>query len=139
MPSFSRAYKVRFEDCDVAGIVFFPRYVLMLHRFFEDWLSEGLGASLRTMHEIEKTGLPAVKLEIQFKKPSRLEETLEWFLGVQKLGNSSVHLDIEVRCGNEERLTFQYVVACTSLGGTTIQPQRIPPELRNKIAFFTKE
>jgi len=138
MPLFTREYTVRFEDCDLAGIVFFPRYVLMLHRFFEDWLADGVGVSLRTMHEIEKIGFPVVKLDIQFKKPSRLEETLEWLLEVQRLGNSSVHLNIQVRCGSEERLTFQYIVACTALGGTTIQPQSIPMELRRKIEFFVE-
>jgi acyl-CoA thioesterase FadM len=32
MTRFSREYKVRFEDCDLAGIVFFPHYFLMLNR-----------------------------------------------------------------------------------------------------------
>jgi len=33
---------VRFADCDPAGIVFFPQYLVMLNTLVEQWFDEGL-------------------------------------------------------------------------------------------------
>ena len=43
MARFIRTGKVRFEDCDSAGILFYPNYFLMLNRLIEDWFADALG------------------------------------------------------------------------------------------------
>lgn len=136
MTIFKQKYKVRFEDCDYAGIVFYPRYILMLHRFFEDWFSDGLKLSLGTMHEHLKIGFPTVKLETQFKRASRLEDILDWTLQVQKIGSSSATLNIEVTCKKEIRLLIQIVVVCTALVEGGIQLQPIPQDIREKMKTY---
>ena len=41
--AFTTERRVRFADCDAAGIVFFPRYFEMLNALVEDWFTQGLG------------------------------------------------------------------------------------------------
>ena len=130
MPSFCRSYKVRFEDCDPAGIVFYPNYILMLHRFFEDWCGDGLRYSLGKMHGLHHLGFPTVKLKVLFKKPSRLEEVLEWSLHVRKVGSKSLTLDITVNCGGEPRLAIEKTVVCVDLLGGDVISRAIPSDIR---------
>ena len=40
--SFTTTRKVRFEHCDPAGIVFYPRYFEMINGTVEDWFEEDL-------------------------------------------------------------------------------------------------
>ena len=47
---FTVERRVRFADCDAAGIVFFPRYFEMLNGVVEDWFAGPLGASFRELH-----------------------------------------------------------------------------------------
>ena len=54
MPAFVRSYPVRFEDCDGAGIVFYPRLVLLVNRVIEDWFADGLGVDFRELHEARR-------------------------------------------------------------------------------------
>lgn len=135
MASFIRSYKVRFEDCDPAGIVFYPSYILMLHRLFEDWCAEGLGVSLGDMRQ-KHYGLPIINLAVKFKKASLLEETLSWSLTVRKLGKKALTLGVSVRCGDEERLAIELVIVCVDLIENGIASRKIPADILAKMEAF---
>lgn len=139
MPSFVRRYKVRFEDCDPAGIVFYPSYILMLHRLFEDWCAEGLNLSLGNMHQMHNIGFPIVNLLVKFKKASRLEETLSWHLEVRKLGTKSLTLGVSVSCQDEERLEIELTVVCVDLIESGVASRQIPADIRARMEDFLVE
>lgn len=75
MTRFVRLYKVRFEDCDSAGIVFYPNYFLMLNRLIEDWFADALGVPWGVMHHERKLGVPTASMQVAFTK-SRRGQTL---------------------------------------------------------------
>lgn len=76
MPTFMTKTKVRFAHCDVAGIVFYPRYFEMLNAAVEDWFEYELGCDFNTMHQIRRLGVPTVKLDVEFLAPSKLNDQL---------------------------------------------------------------
>jgi 4-hydroxybenzoyl-CoA thioesterase len=130
MARFTRSYKVRFEDCDSAGIVFFPNYFLMLNRLIEDWFDEALQVSLGTLHHQLKMGVPLVEIHIVFKKPSLLEEILDWSLEVRKLGSRSLTLGIMVSCGGEERIEIETTLVSVNLIPDGVASREIPADIR---------
>ena len=130
MARFTRSYKVRFEDCDSAGIVFFPNYYLMLNRLIEDWFAEALHVSLGTLHHQRKTGVPLVEIHTVFRKPSLLEEVLEWSLEVRKLGSRSLTLGVNVSCGGEERIEIETTLVAANLVSGGVASREIPPDIR---------
>ena len=136
MSNFTRPYKIRFEDCDPAGIVFYPRYILMLHRFFEDWFDEGLGHSIGTMNVNRKIGFPVVSLQVRFQKPSRLEEILDWSLAVVRISGKSVNLTTNATCDGENRLVFEITVVSVDLAADGISSRTIPPDIREEMEKF---
>lgn len=139
MANFSRSYRIRFEDVDPAGIVFYPRYILMLHRFFEDWCDSGLNFSLRTMHFVKKVGFPLVNLQVAFQKPSRLEEVLDWSLFISKIGSKSLDLTITAKCDGEPRLKILYTIVAVEVSGDTIVSIPIPDDVRSAMNNFLPE
>lgn len=139
MSSFTKAYKIRFEDVDPAGIVFYPRYILMLHRFFEDWFDSGLGFSLGRMNIDRKTGFPLVNLQVSFQKPSRLEEELDWSLHISKFGSKSLDLTIAAQCDGETRLKVLYTIVAVDLTGDDIVSTPIPDDVRAAMLRFLPE
>ena len=46
---FQALRRVRFSDCDPAGIVFFPRYLVMLGGVVEEWFERGLSNTFALM------------------------------------------------------------------------------------------
>ena len=99
---FRRFELIRFQHCDPAGIVFYPRYVEMINATVEDWFDH-IGLSFADIHGPMNIAIPAVSLNVEFKAPSRLAERIELQLTVERIGTSSVNLAIDAIHGGEQR------------------------------------
>lgn len=139
MHRFTRISKVRFEDCDLAGIVFYPNYIRMLTRLTEDWFSEALCVPWGIMHQERKLGFPTVDLQVAFKNASRLDEMLEWSLEVLKLGSRSLTIGVSARCQGEERLSIKMTMVSVNLVPGGISSRVIPADIRAGMKHFLTE
>ena len=130
---FTTERRVRFADCDAAGIVFFPRYFEMLNGVVEDWFAGPLQTSFRELHVDRRVSVPTAAVEARFIAPSRLEDELTFALTVTKLGRSSCSLRHRISSGGalrfEARQTFVYV-------GLSLKPEPWPADLRARIAPY---
>lgn len=97
--------KVRFQHCDPAGIVFYPRYYEMLNAVVEDYFDQVIEHDFNRLHVETGTGVPTVHLETRFHAPSRLGETLTFELAVRAVGRTSLTLHTRACCDTELRLT----------------------------------
>ncbi|MFY9509382.1 MAG: thioesterase family protein [Rubrivivax sp.] len=132
-PAFSAQRQVRFSDCDPAGIVFFPQYFVMLNGFVEQWFDEGLGIAYAGLVGQRRTGLPTVRLEVDFTAISHHGDRLTLRLAVEKLGRSSLVLSHEfLGAGDQLRLRARQVIVCTSLD--THKAEALPQDVRTAIA-----
>jgi 4-hydroxybenzoyl-CoA thioesterase len=125
---FESARTVRFADCDPAGIVFFPQYLVMVNTLVEQWFDDGLRVPYAELIGTRRTGLPTVRLEADFTAISRHGERLLQRLALARLGRSSLTLRHEFFGGDEPRMRAVQVLVCTSLD--THRPQPIPDDLR---------
>jgi 4-hydroxybenzoyl-CoA thioesterase len=133
---FVRERRIRFSDCDPAGIVFFPQYFVMLNGLVEDWVDEALRVGYRNLVVGRRVGLPTVRLEADFKAVSYLGDPVALSLEVERIGQRS--LTLRVRCtgqGLEDlRMSIRQVIVTTSL--ETHRPIDIPSDLREAIERF---
>jgi 4-hydroxybenzoyl-CoA thioesterase len=125
---------VRFADCDPAGIVFFPQYLVMLNTLAEEWFDQGLHIPYAGLIGARRTGLPTVRLEVDFTAISRHGDTLRQRLSVAKLGRSSMTLAVEFLGDTELRLRARQVLVCTSLD--THRPIPLPGDVRAALTPF---
>jgi 4-hydroxybenzoyl-CoA thioesterase len=131
---FETQRTVRFADCDPAGIVFFPQYMVMLNTLVEEWFDAGLRIPYAGLIGDRRTGLPTVRLEVDFTAVSRHGEVLTQRVGVARLGRSSLHLRHEFLGGGALRLRAGQVLVCTSL--VTHKPQPLPDDVRAALAPY---
>ncbi|MGP9565962.1 acyl-CoA thioesterase [Halomonas sp. AOP5-B2-8] len=103
--TFTSQRKVRFQHCDPAGIVFYPRYFELINSVVEDWFEEVVQHDFNQLHIESGTGVPTAAIDTQFHAPSRLGELLNFELTVQAVGRSSLDLKIVAYCGEQKRLT----------------------------------
>ena len=130
---FTTERRVRFADCDAAGIVFFPRYFEMLNGVVEDWFAGPLQVSFRELHVNRRVSVPTAAVEARFIAPSRLEDKLTFALTVTRLGRSSCSLRHRISAGGTLRFeasqTFVYV-------GLSLKPEPWPEDLRARMANY---
>jgi 4-hydroxybenzoyl-CoA thioesterase len=125
---------VRFADCDPAGIVFFPQYLVMLNTLVERWFDEALRIPYAQLLGARRTGLPTVRLEVDFTAVSRHGDLLTQRLEVERAGRSSLVLVIHFSGAGELRLRARQVLVCTSLDTHRAQP--LPHDLRVALAPY---
>ena len=136
MTTFSRDMRVHFEDCDPAGIIFYPRFFALVNRLVEDWFADELGASFKSLHLDQRKGVPTVQFACDFQSPLRLGDTAQMRLTVAHLGASSCQLLIEARLGDAPAAKFEQTIVYTDLQAMKSEPW--PAELRANITRFTK-
>lgn len=130
--AFRRSELVRFQHCDPAGIVFYPRYVEMVNATIEDWFAAVIGISFAEIHTTLETALPARSLALDFRSPSRIGEVLEFSVAVTKLGTSSLGLTITARHADEIRFVADMVLV--HVPKASFRPAPWPERFRTAIA-----
>jgi len=133
--TFSRDIRIRFQHCDPAGIVFYPRYFEMFNQVVEDWFSDDLKMPFQTMHLEQKLGVPIVRAECDFISASRIGETVTFSLQVQHIGRKSFRLGITARMGEEIRLQALLTLASVTLG-EPLKGTEIPNRLRTAMTPY---
>ena len=68
MNRFTRDVTIRFEHCDPAGLMFYPRFFALVNETVEDWFA-ALGHSFKTLHIDQRKGVPTVRFEAEFVAP----------------------------------------------------------------------
>ncbi|MGR3463573.1 acyl-CoA thioesterase [Limimaricola sp.] len=129
--SFTTTRKVRFEHCDPAGIVFYPRYFEMLNACIEDWFDERLGHSFGAIHVDGGFAVPTARCEVRFTAPSRIGDPLALSLRPIRLGRSSLDLEIDITSGEEARLHAAFTLV--HVAQATGRPVGWPEPLRDAI------
>ena len=133
MSAFRVPRRIRFSDCDPAGIVFYPQYFVMFNGLMEDWVDGPLGIGFADLVARRRIGLPTVRLEADFRAVSRFGDDVVLSLEVERLGGKSLTLALQCRAAGdgELRMAMRQVVVTTSL--ETHAAIDVPADLRAAI------
>lgn len=136
MSAFATERRIRFSDCDPAGIVFYPQYFVMFNGLVEDWFDGPLELGFHRLITDRRIGLPTVRVEAEFKAISRFGERVLLGLDVERLGERSLTLALTCTAAQtrELRMQLRQVIVCTSLD--THSSISIPPDVRAAIVRF---
>jgi 4-hydroxybenzoyl-CoA thioesterase len=130
--AFSTERRIRFSDCDPAGIVFYPQYFVMFNGAMEDWV-DAIGIGFENLVAQRRIGLPSVRIEADFQAVSRMGDRVNLVLDVERVGEKSITL--AWRCVSadigEVRMAMKQVVVTTSLETHKAVP--IPADFRAAI------
>lgn len=126
--SFTLTQKVLFKHCDLAGIVFYPRYFEMLNDCVEAFFDTVLAYPFEAIHLVG--GIPTVQIMSTFTAPSRHGDILEIELSCVRLGRASLDLKFIVQCEQEIRIEANSTVVFVNKSGKS---ENWPPALRQEI------
>lgn len=129
--------KLRFADCDPAGIAFYPRLLEHVNGVVEDWFDGPLGYSFQDMHAVRQRGIPTVALNVDFMRPAELGDVIEWCLTVKSLTRSSLTLTVvATRPDGEELMRAEPTIVHTNFELDPPKSDPFPDVLRKKIEIY---
>jgi 4-hydroxybenzoyl-CoA thioesterase len=132
---FRYTLRVRFDDVDHVGIVYYPRFFHYFHLAFEELFIARLGggaAAYRDLIENRHVGFPAVHSEADFKSPLRFGDMVEIELTAPHVGQKSItfHYTASKVDGNEHTLAAEGRVTTAVLDMQTFRSMTLPDDLR---------
>ena len=129
---FISAYKIRFDDVDGAGVLYYPRYFHFCHQTLEDSFdSADAPLSYPELIHGRRLGVPTVAIESNFKAPLEHGDTAIVTMVVEKIGTSSLTLGFKIdrESDSTERFTARITTVLTDLDAWKSAP--FPDDLRS--------
>jgi acyl-CoA thioester hydrolase len=91
--------RVYYEDTDAGGVVFYANYLKFFERGRTEWLRR-LGVNQTQLADSAKLIFVVKNVEIQYRKPARLDDLLTIQSDITRLGRASIHFrQAAVRAG----------------------------------------
>lgn len=126
---FQTTHRIRFSECDSAGIIFYPQYFVLFNDLLETWIDSLLPGGFAALISKRRCGVPTVHLEAEFTAISRMGDDVTLSLEVSRLGTRSITLALA--CADQDgklRMSVKQTVVTMSL--ETYRAIPIPQDLR---------
>jgi len=128
--AFTSVQKIRFDDVDGAGIVYYPQYFHLCHKAFEDFFDESEGFSYPQLINELRRGFPTVAIESNFSAPLGYGDAAAVDLTLKKIGRSSASLSYKIRRQQDDVLCFSACITLVFMDLDNHQVLPIPDDIR---------
>lgn len=131
MIPFRWASRVYWEDTDGGGIVYYANYLRFLERARTEWL-RSLGYSQRVLAEEPGIVFAVVSLNIEYRKPAKLDDELIITCQPQAEGAATIAFAQQIyreggaASGGADKLLVEASVRVACLDARTLRPKRLP-------------
>ncbi|MDE2030363.1 MAG: tol-pal system-associated acyl-CoA thioesterase [Alphaproteobacteria bacterium] len=123
------AARVYYEDTDAGGIVYHANFLRFAERGRTEYL-RALGFDHHQVRNDHNLMLVVRHIEIDYRAPGKLDDTLDIATEVLEYGNTSLTMRQAVRRG--ETVLADMKVVCVAVGGSG-KAVRIPEELKRML------
>jgi acyl-CoA thioester hydrolase len=127
--TFRHAQRVYWDDTDGGGVVYHGSYVRMLDRARAEWL-HALGIGQQAL-QADDIVLAVRAMELDFRKPARLDDALEIDVRVSELRPASLTVLQELSRAGEGLVSARVRLAC--LQASTFRPRALPDGLAHAL------
>ncbi len=128
--SFTSVQKIRFDDVDGAGIVYYPQFFHICHAAFEDFFDTAAPLSYPELVRQQRLGFPTVEIQSSFKAPLIYGDVAVVELEVARIGNSSIVFRYRIRRKRDVVLCFTADITKVMINLDTQQAQPISDSFR---------
>jgi len=128
-------HRVRWGDCDPAGIIYTPKVLDYAVELVEVWNREVLGANWMKLNFEMGMGTPTVRAEVDFISPPAPDHEIISEIRVEKLGNSSITFLINGRDESGAEIYQARLVSCL-IAQPDFKSIPFPDEFRARITAY---
>ncbi len=129
--AFTSLLKIRFDDVDGAGIVYYPQFFHLCHKAFEDFFDDAASVSYPQLINDQRRGFPTVAIQSDFSAPLRYGDIALVKLSIGKIGRTSAIFHYEIRRKRDSKLCFsaQITKVFMNLDNNKVLP--VPDDMRS--------
>ena len=132
---FKTSVRVRWMECDAQGIVYNGAYLGYLEIGQAEYY-RNLGFAIYTIPESGYIDFAVVKSTIEFKAPAKVDEIIELYVRVSKIGHSSLTLNMEIYSQESNRLLTDIETIYVGYDAATESSKPVPDDVRRLVTNY---
>lgn len=126
--------RIRFSDCDPAGIAFFGAWFTLANAAIEDFFETALGVDFHHLHAHRRISTGFAHAEADWFTPGRMGDRVLFTPLVTRIGGASYSTTLHAHRGETELVRFRFVNVATALDAA--RPIPLPEDLRAALARY---
>ena len=134
---FSCELRVRWGECDAQGIVFNAQYMNFIEVAQAEYF-RNLGIRLYDADSRGRFDLATVKATLEYMAPARVDDMLEIYMGVARIGNSSLTLKAEIYLADGAQPIHSAEAVYVNYDAELGKARAVPDDARRLIADFER-
>jgi YbgC/YbaW family acyl-CoA thioester hydrolase len=134
--AFTSVQKIRFDDVDGAGIVYYPQFFHLCHAAFEDFFDNAAPVSYPELVRDRRLGFPTVHIESEFKAPLAYGDVAVVELTIKDLGRTSLTFGYDIRRKRDGVLCFHAEIKTVLVDIDKLKPLALSEEFRKIFSRF---
>ena len=135
MAAFRHSLRVRYQECDPQGVVYFARYP----EYYDITLTEMFRAAIGSYQSMVDAGTDLVVAEqsARYRAPARFDDVVEVALTVGRLGTTSMLSSY--RIARDDELLVEGDVRHVCIDVATKAKKPLPDDIRAALAAYAPE
>jgi acyl-CoA thioester hydrolase len=131
---FRHRLRVRWSECDLQGVVFYPNYLAYFDHLLTELWREAVGSYAR----IQELGIDLVVAEagIRYRVAARFDEEIELKATISRLGTTSMTLDLTAERVEDGVLLAEGELRHVFVDPGTFQKREMPDQVREQLSRF---
>jgi acyl-CoA thioester hydrolase len=131
---FRHRLRVRWSECDLQGVVFYPNYLAYFDHLLTELWREAVGSYAR----IQELGIDLVVAEagIRYRVSARFDEEIELKAMISRLGTTSMTMDLTAERVGDGALLAEGELRHVFVDPQTFQKREMPEQVREQLSRF---
>jgi acyl-CoA thioester hydrolase len=131
---FRHRLRVRWSECDLQGVVFYPNYLAYFDHLLTELWREAVGSYAR----IQELGIDLVVAEagIRYRVSARFDEEIELKATISRLGTTSMTMDLTAERVGDGVLLAEGELRHVFVDPQTFEKREIPERVREQLTRF---
>ena len=132
---FKHTLRVRWRECDIQGIAYYGSYIDFIDVAQAEYF-RNLGILTHQANGRKVFDLAAVKVTLEYKSPARMDELIDIFLRVEKIGRTSIDKRSEIYRSDTDELLCSGQTISVNFDSALGKSRDVPAEIRDIIDKF---
>jgi acyl-CoA thioester hydrolase len=131
---FRHRLRVRWSECDLQGVVFYPNYLAYFDHLLTELWREAVGSYAR----IQELGIDLVVAEagIRYRVSARFDEELEIKAIISRLGTTSMTMDLTAERVEDGMLLAEGELRHVFVDPETFEKREMPEQVREQLSRY---
>ena len=132
---FKHTLRVRWKECDIQGIAYYGSYIDFIDVAQAEYF-RNLGILTHQPNDRKVFDLAAVKVTLEYKSPAKIDELIDIFIRVEKIGRTSIDKRSEIYRSDTDELLCSVQSISVNFDSELEKSRVVPTEIKDIIQQF---